>query len=153
MIPEPLPKVITRHRDGRVHAYVVGAGVYGTLEPAAVFQPRDGDEVVASGVRQDLERVVYTTLNRVVCLTRAGDLMWASDFEPHSDVRHGHRPGCALSLDGRTVWVYRPDAMAERGGGDPHVGGVEHGPGQVEQACVVQAVQDLLVEPAPHAGS
>jgi hypothetical protein len=113
MIPEPLPKVITRHCDGRIHAYVVGAGVYGTLEPAAVFQPRDGDEVVASGVRQDLERVVYTTLNRVVCLTRAGDLMWASDFEPHSDVR---QPGCALSLDGRTVWVYRPDAMAGTSG-------------------------------------
>lgn len=87
-----------------------------TLEPAVVFQPRDGEEVVASVVRQDLERVVYTTLNGVVCLTRASDLVWASDFEPHSDVRHGHRPGCVLSVDGRTVWVYRPDAMAGRGG-------------------------------------
>ncbi|NUW05213.1 hypothetical protein [Streptomyces sp. CAI 127] len=121
MIPEPPPKVITRLRDGRIHAYVVGAGVYGTLEPAAVFQPRDGEEAVASAVRQDLERVVYTTLNGVVCLTRAGDLMWASDFEPRSDVRHGHRPGCVLSLDGRTVWVYRPDAMAGRGSGDQWV--------------------------------
>ncbi len=79
MIPEPPPKVLTRLRDGRIHAYVVGAGAYGRLEPAAVFQPRDGEEVVASVVRQDLERVVYTTLNGVVCLTRAGDLMWASD--------------------------------------------------------------------------
>lgn len=105
-----------RHRDGRIHAYAVGAGLYGTLEPAAVFQPRDGDKVVASGVWQDLERGVYTTLNRVVCLARAGDLMWASDFEPHSDVRHGHQPGCALSLDGRTVWVYRPDAGAGTSG-------------------------------------
>ncbi|MEU5958267.1 hypothetical protein [Streptomyces sp. NPDC047525] len=121
MISEPLPKVITRNRDGRIHAYVVGAGVYGMLEPGAVFQPRADDEVLASVVQQDLERVVYTTLNRVVCLTRAGDLAWASDFEPYSDVRHGHQPGCALSQDGRTVWVYRPDAMAGRGSGDQWV--------------------------------
>ncbi|MEU3464493.1 hypothetical protein ABZ721_31650 [Streptomyces sp. NPDC006733] len=121
MNPELPPKVITRHRDGRIHAYVAGAGAFGTLQPAATFQPRSGDEVVASVVRQDLEQVVYTTLNGVVCLTRAGALMWASDFVPHSDVRHGHRPGCALSLDGRTVWVYRPDAMAGRGGGDQWV--------------------------------
>ncbi|OAH13720.1 hypothetical protein [Streptomyces jeddahensis] len=121
MIPAPPPKVITRHRDGQIRAYLKGPGAFGSLEPAAVFQPRVGDEVVEWAVRPDLERVVYTTLNRVVCLTRAGDLVWASDFEPHSDVRHGHRPGCALSLDGRTVWVYRPDAMAERGGGDQWV--------------------------------
>ena len=121
MSPAPPPKVVTRHRDGRIHAYVVGSGAHGTLEPAAVFRPLAGDEVVASVVRHDLERVVYTTLNGVVCLTRAGDLLWASDFEPRSDVRLGHRPGCALSLDGRTVWVYRPDAMAGRGGGDQWV--------------------------------
>ncbi|BBC36654.1 uncharacterized protein SGFS_079480 [Streptomyces graminofaciens] len=121
MIPARPTKVITRHRDGLIHAYVMDAGAFGTLEPAAVFQPRAGDEVVASAVRPDLERVVYTTLNGVVCLTRAGDPVWASAFEPHSDVRHGHRPGCALSLDGRTVWVYRPDAMAKRGNGDQWV--------------------------------
>ncbi|MFE3761028.1 hypothetical protein ACFXPI_04580 [Streptomyces sp. NPDC059104] len=100
---------------------MIDSEALGTLEPAAVFRPLDGDEVVASAVRPDLERVVYTTLNRVVCLTRAGAPLWASDFEPHSDVRHGHRPGCALSLDGRTAWVYRPDAMAGRGGGDQWV--------------------------------
>ncbi|MER5184541.1 hypothetical protein ABT009_40580 [Streptomyces sp. NPDC002896] len=121
MIPVRPPKVITRHRDGRIHAYVNDSGAFGTLEPAAVFQPQAGEKIVESAVRPDLERVVYTTLNRVVCLTRAGDLVWASDFEPHSEVLHGHRPGCALSLDGRTVWVYRPDAMAERGGGDQWV--------------------------------
>jgi hypothetical protein len=97
------------------------SGAPGALEPVAVFQPQPGDEVVESAVWPDLERVVYTTLHGVVCLTRAGDLVWASDFEPHSDQRHGHRPGCALSLDGRTVWVYRPDAMAERGSADQWV--------------------------------
>lgn len=59
MIPEPPPKVITRLRDGRIYAYVVGAGVYGTLQSAAVFQPRDGQEVVASVVRPDSERFVH----------------------------------------------------------------------------------------------
>ncbi|WP_328876227.1 hypothetical protein OHT76_42600 [Streptomyces sp. NBC_00287] len=121
MTPTPPPKVITRHRNGRIYAYVVDSGACGTLEPAAVFQPRAGEEVQTSVVRHDLERVVYTTLNGVICLTRAGGLVWASDFEPHSDVRHGHRPGCALSLDGRTVWVYRPDAMAGRPSGDQWV--------------------------------
>ncbi|MFD8638441.1 hypothetical protein [Streptomyces sp. NPDC059533] len=121
MIPAPPPKVIARHRDGRIRAYLTHPGVFGTLEPAAVFHARAGDEVVASVVRPDLERVVYTTLHGVVCLTRAGDLLWASDFEPRSDVRHGHLPGCVLSLDGRTVWVYRPDAMAGRGRGDQWV--------------------------------
>ncbi|MFE6840586.1 hypothetical protein ACFVFI_37940 [Streptomyces sp. NPDC057705] len=118
MISASSPKVITRYRDGQIRAYLTDPGAFGSLEPAAVFRARDGDEVVGSVVQPDLERVVYTTLNSVVCLTRAGDLVWASDFEPHSDVLHGHRPGCALSLDGRTVWVYRPDAMAGRGGGD-----------------------------------
>ncbi|MGY4907408.1 hypothetical protein [Streptomyces sp. 900116325] len=83
-----------------------------------MFQPLAGDEVVQSVVRPDLERVVYITLNGVVCLARSGDLVWASAFESHSEILRGHRPGCALSLDGRTVWVYRPDAMAGRGGGD-----------------------------------
>ncbi|MFJ3513972.1 hypothetical protein [Streptomyces sp. NPDC090131] len=121
MIPEQPPKIVTREDDGWIRAYVMDAGSFGALEPAAVFRPRAGDEAVASAVRSDMERVVYTTRNAVVCLTRAGDLVWESVFEPHSDVPHGHRPDCVLSLDGRTVWVYRPDAMALRGGGDQWV--------------------------------
>ncbi|AWZ08859.1 MULTISPECIES: hypothetical protein [unclassified Streptomyces] len=121
MLPARAPKIITRHRDGQIRAYVLdtdsgtGSGTSGALEPAAVFRPRPGDEVVQSAVRPGLEHVVYTTLNEVVCLSRTGDLVWTSAFEPRSDVLHGHRPGCELSLDGRTVWVYRPDAMAGRG--------------------------------------
>lgn len=121
MSPAPPPKVITRHRDGLIYTYVIDPDAFGTLEPAAVFHPQAGDEAVASVVRPDLGRVVYTSLRRVVCLTRAGDLVWASAFEPHSDERYGRQPGCALSLDGRTVWVYRPDAMAGRGGADQWV--------------------------------
>ncbi|MEU4152058.1 hypothetical protein [Streptomyces sp. NPDC026659] len=123
MTPAPPPKVITRHRDGQIRAYLPTADpdAFGPLEPVAVFRPRPGDEIVESAVRPDLSRAVYTTLNGVVCLTRAGDPVWASDFGPHSERHHGHRPGCAFSLDGRTVWVYRPDAMAGRGDSDQWV--------------------------------
>ncbi|MEU4037348.1 hypothetical protein [Streptomyces collinus] len=121
MTPARPSKVVTRHRDGLIHAYVTDSAGLGGLRPAAVFRPRPGDEVVESAVGPDLERAVYTTLNGAVCLTAAGEQVWASSFEPHSDRRHGHRPGCALSRDGRTVWVYRPDAMADRGGADQWV--------------------------------
>ncbi|WP_415951133.1 hypothetical protein [Streptomyces sp. KLOTTS4A1] len=123
MLPDPeRPRnVFTRHRDNVIYAYTTGSGALGALEPVAVFRPLPGDEVVESAVRPDLERAVYTTSNRAVCLTRAGELVWASDFEPYSDRPHGHRPGCALSSDGRRVWVYRPDAMAGRGGADQWV--------------------------------
>lgn len=40
MTPEQPPKVVTRHRDGEIRAYVVGPGTFGRLEPAAVFRPR-----------------------------------------------------------------------------------------------------------------
>ncbi|MER7516577.1 hypothetical protein [Streptomyces sp. NPDC126499] len=113
--------VITRNRDGAIYAYGLDSCALGTLEPVAIFRPRAGDEVVASAAWPDLERVVYTTLNSVVCLTRSGDVAWTANLEPYSDRPHGHRPGCALSLDGRSVWVYRPDAMAGRGGGDQWV--------------------------------
>ncbi|MET7506137.1 hypothetical protein [Streptomyces albidoflavus] len=122
MIAAPRPQAVTRHHDGRIHVYLpADSSVFGPLEPAAVFRPLTGDEVVESAVRPDLERAVYTTLNGVVCLDRAGAPVWASEFAPRSEERHGHRPGCAYSLDGRTVWVYRPDAMAGRGRSDQWV--------------------------------
>ncbi|MFF9428335.1 hypothetical protein [Streptomyces sp. NPDC014746] len=118
MTPEGPPKLITRRRDGQIHAYVVDREVFGELEPAAVFRPRPGDEVVDAALWPDLGRVVYTTLNGVVCLGRDGVPVWTTDFGPPSDRQYGHRPSCAVSLDGRTVWVYRPDAMAGRGDAD-----------------------------------
>ncbi|WP_328792295.1 hypothetical protein [Streptomyces sp. NBC_00273] len=51
MTPEQPPKAIARHRDGEIHAYAVVPGAFGTLEPAAVFRPRAGDEVAESVVR------------------------------------------------------------------------------------------------------
>ncbi|MFC9388440.1 hypothetical protein [Streptomyces venezuelae] len=121
MMPEQPPEITTRHHGGQITAYVIASDTLGALEPAAVFRARSGDEVVASAVRPDLDRAVYATLGEVVCVTRAGDVVWESTFEPHSDTRYGHRPSCAWSLDGLTVWVYRPDAMAGRGSEDQWV--------------------------------
>jgi hypothetical protein len=114
MVMPPPPQVVTRHVDGQIRAYDLGSGDLGPLAPAAVFRPLDGHEPEESAVSVDLRRIVYTTLNSVVCLTRTGDLAWTSALEPHSDQPYGHRPGCAFAPDGRTVWVYRPDAMAGR---------------------------------------
>ncbi|MFK0191554.1 hypothetical protein [Kitasatospora sp. NPDC090308] len=40
---------------------------------------------------------------------------WRSVIEPEWTHARGHRPGCGLSVDGRRLWLYRPDAMAGRG--------------------------------------
>ncbi|MFE2481187.1 hypothetical protein [Streptomyces sp. NPDC059389] len=120
----PLPRtrqIVTRHLDGRIHAYDLACAGFGELTPIAVFRPRAGDEVVSSAVRPDLRGAVYTTLNEVVSLTPAGEAAWTSSFGPHSDTPYGHRPGCVLSPDARTVWVYRPDVMAGRGQSDQWV--------------------------------
>lgn len=117
----PRQKVLARRRDGRIHAYVLEPGALGVLAPAAVFATRPGDEVVEAAVRPDLERAVYTTLNSVVCVGRDGEVVWTEDFTPYSEERYGHHPGCAYSLDGEVVWVYRPDAMAGRASGDQWV--------------------------------
>lgn len=114
-------RVVARGRGVRIRAYVLEPGVVGVLEAAAVFPAREGDEVVAAAVRGDLGRAVYTTLNAAVCVGRGGEVVWSEDFVPRSMERYGHHPGVAYSLDGRTVWVYRPDAMAGRGRGDQWV--------------------------------
>ncbi|MFD0268039.1 hypothetical protein ACFVGY_15870 [Streptomyces sp. NPDC127106] len=115
------PQIITRLVDGRICAYDLASEPLGVLEPTAVFRPSAGDEPVGAAVSADLRRAVYTTLNAVVCVSAAGEALWRSALEPHSDQPHGHWPGCVLSLDGRAVWVYRPDAMAGRDGPDQWV--------------------------------
>ncbi|MFC7713504.1 hypothetical protein [Nonomuraea recticatena] len=107
-------QIITRLVDGQICAYDLASPSRGVLTPSAVFVPRPGDDVIEHAASVDLGWVVYTTLNAVVCVTSSGDERWRAAFEPFSDERHGHRPGCVLSLDGRTVWIYRPDAMAGR---------------------------------------
>lgn len=112
--PAPPSKIITRLVDGRICAYALAPEAWGVLSPLAVFQPLPGDEVVEHAAVADGKRAVYTTLHDAVCVTDAGAEIWRSAFEPRSDRVHGHRPGCALSPEGKVMWVYRPDAMAGR---------------------------------------
>ena len=112
-LPRSLP-VVTRLVDGGIGAYDLAADSWGMLSPTAVFQPAPADDVVGRAVSADLRRAVYTTVNGAVCVTREGTEVWRSAFEPPSTARYGHTPSCALSLDDRVVWVYRPDSMAGR---------------------------------------
>ncbi|MEU8790892.1 hypothetical protein [Streptomyces sp. NPDC048643] len=107
-------KLVTRVVDGDICAYDLDAGDLGVLSPTLVCRPAPGDDVVECGVSSDLRRAYYTTLDAAVCVTADGVEIWRSEFEPRSTHRMGHRPGCVLSPDGSTVWVYRPDAMAGR---------------------------------------
>ncbi|MFF7364350.1 hypothetical protein [Streptomyces sp. NPDC008125] len=112
---------LTRLVGGNICAYQPAADTWGALSPAKIFRPSAGDDVVEHTAPAGLHQVFYTTLHAAVCVTADGAEVWRSEFEPKSDERFGHRPGCALSSDGLTVWIYRPDAMAERGRPDQWV--------------------------------
>ncbi|MGW2277334.1 hypothetical protein [Streptomyces sp. NPDC001770] len=112
---------VTRLVGGDICAYDLAAATRGALSPAVVFRPSAGDDVVDHTAPAALDRVYYTTLNAAVCVTAGGVEVWRSEFAPESDTRYGHQPGCALSSDGLTVWVYRPDAMAGRDRSDQWV--------------------------------
>ncbi|MBK3562356.1 hypothetical protein [Streptomyces sp. MBT62] len=111
--PRPLP-TITRFVQGRICAYDLVGDVKGVLSPVMVCRPSPDDEVVDHAVAVGRQRAYYTTLHAAVCVTADGTEVWRSRFEPRSDQRHGHRPGCVLSSDELVLWVYRPDAMAGR---------------------------------------
>ncbi|MET8545861.1 hypothetical protein ABZW03_35285 [Kitasatospora sp. NPDC004799] len=115
----PPGRLTTRLVDGLLCAYTPTA--VGELSPAAAYRPAAGDEVVGHAVAADLRHAYYTTLDAVVGVTADGAEVWRSRFEPAAAQVHGHRPGCALSSDGRVVWVYRPDEMAGRGRPDQWV--------------------------------
>ncbi|MFF2097476.1 hypothetical protein [Streptomyces sp. NPDC058202] len=119
--PTHHPRLVTRLVDGDICAYDLDAEVLGVLTPTVVCRPSPGDDVVEHAVSSDLRRAFYTTLDAAVCVTADGVEIWRSGFEPRSEHRMGHRPGCVLSLDGSTVWVYRPDVMAGRGRPDQWV--------------------------------
>ncbi|WP_406376481.1 hypothetical protein OG788_43970 [Streptomyces sp. NBC_00647] len=106
--PSRRPSIPTRLLNGRICAYDLSPDLRGVLAPTAEFRPLPDDEVKSHTVFADLERAVYTTLNSVVCAAADGTELWRSDLRPLSDRLHGHWPGCALSLDEREVWVYRP---------------------------------------------
>ncbi|WP_062207613.1 hypothetical protein [Streptomyces sp. NBRC 109706] len=112
-LPRP-PRPFTRLVDGRLCVYRPAADALGVLTPALTCRPAAGDEVVEHAVAADPRHVFYTTLHAAVCVTADGAEVWRSEFAPRSRERYGHRPGCALSLDGRVLWIYRPDVLAGR---------------------------------------
>ncbi|MEW2495290.1 hypothetical protein AB0942_17415 [Streptomyces nodosus] len=132
-------QITTRLVDGRICAYDLAAKASGVLSPAMVCSPTPEDDVIDHAIAADFQRAYYTTLNAVVCMMPGGVEVWRSGLEPESVKRHGHRPGCVLSLDGRVVWVYRPDAMAGRDRPDQWVA-LDAGSGAVIAQADLQTV-------------
>lgn len=113
---------ITRYFDGFIYAYRISSDLdepLGPLLPTVTYrvEPESNEEIdkiLTHHAAPDLGLAVYATRNSVVCIGWDGDLLWRYELDPHSTVLHGHRPDCVFSLDGTAVWVYRPDAMANR---------------------------------------
>ncbi|KAJ5096461.1 hypothetical protein NUU61_005817 [Penicillium alfredii] len=105
----------SRYLDGGVYAYQVSGSVDGPLEPIAIYPVKSEDEILNHAVAPNLDRATYATRHNVVCIDHDGSGIWRYSLEPRSARSSGHSPSCVFSLDGNLVWVYRPDAMADRG--------------------------------------
>ncbi|MFI6154369.1 YncE family protein [Kitasatospora sp. NPDC051170] len=114
-------KAFTWNSGGLIRAYRPADDEFGELTPAAVFRPAPGDKVFQHAVAPDLARAYYTTMNALVAVAEDGTQVWRSAFDPESACVHSPTPGCALSPDGRVLWLYRPDARAGRGTGDRYL--------------------------------
>ncbi|WP_394618621.1 hypothetical protein JNUCC0626_05835 [Lentzea sp. JNUCC 0626] len=62
-------------------------------------------------VSPDLTQAVYATDNELVCIDQAGVVRWRYAFGMFQEKVLGAWAGCEFSLDGATVWLFRPDAM------------------------------------------
>jgi hypothetical protein len=125
-----VPRPVTWLVGGKICAYDLSTDATdatdatdsgGELKPVLSSTPAAGDEVVGHGVFDGFGRVHYTTHNAVVCMTAEGVERWRHRLDPWTDRVHGHHPGGVLSADGRVLWVYRPNVMAERGLADQWV--------------------------------
>ncbi|GIJ99684.1 hypothetical protein Aspvir_003685 [Aspergillus viridinutans] len=105
----------TRYLDGEIRAYRVSGSIHGPLEPAATYRVESSGKELIHAVAPNLDRAVYITSHSVVCISQNSDLLWRYDLEPRSTQRYVPHSNCVFSLDGAWVWVYRPDAMADRG--------------------------------------
>ncbi|MEU8799078.1 hypothetical protein [Spirillospora sp. NPDC048819] len=84
------------------------------LGRAAVFPAES--EPRGHAASPDLECAVYTTDEALVCVGRDGMPRWRGDFGAAPKQYMNGRAGCAFSLKGDVVWLYRPD-MAMKGRG------------------------------------
>lgn len=109
-------KPITRYLDGEIRAY--HASSYGPLQIAATYTVETSDEHLSHAVSPALDKAVYTTSHGVVCINQSG-LLWRYDYndeDGHMDENDIDSVSeCIFSLDGTYVWVYRGDAMVDRG--------------------------------------
>ncbi|WP_143115933.1 hypothetical protein [Lentzea xinjiangensis] len=62
-------------------------------------------------VAPDLTSAVYTTDNELLCVDRAGVVRWRRAFGTFQEKARNVQAGCVFSLNGKTVWLFRPDAM------------------------------------------
>lgn len=105
----------TRYLPGKIHAYNVSRSVCGSLDPETIYRVDSSDKHLNHAVAPNLNQLVYATSHSVVCISRNSETLWQYDLEPRSTQRHLRDCSCVFSQDGTWVWVYRPDAMADRG--------------------------------------
>ena len=104
-----------RYHDGEIRAYPTSGNADGPLEPVATYLVQSDDKILGHTVAPDLDRAAYATYDHVMCIGRDGQTLWCYEFKPRSASRGVHNPNCVFSLDRNWVWVYRADAMADRG--------------------------------------
>jgi hypothetical protein len=133
---------ITRYRNGELRAYQIPEGVDQPLGPVVTYLIEPDDEVQSHAAAPNLDRAIYTTRNQVTCVGQDGGLLWRYELEPHTSERLPSTT-CIFSLDGTWVWLYRPDAMSDRGPDLLVVLGADTGEvaAQVELDTVGQAAQ------------
>ena len=130
-----MTRMITRFSAGLVQAYdfSTGAAVTSDVVPTVAFPITDAANLKpdSCAVAPDLSRAVYATPNRVNCIDRDGSTLWQLDFPPASSERPNAFNRCDFSLDGRVVWVYRPDGMARNDAGADRWLAVDTGTGHI----------------------
>lgn len=105
----------TRYLNGTLNLYQVTTAEDRLLKPVATYAIKSDDKELSHAVAPDLSRLVYATSNSIICFDRKGDARWRYDLEPLSTAYRVRPPDFAFSLDGTWLWVYRPDAINDRG--------------------------------------
>lgn len=105
---------ITRYRNRELRAYKIPDSVDEALGPVVTYRVEPNDKVQSHAATPNLDRAVYTTRNKVTCVGQGSSLLWSYNLEPHTS-EPLPRTECIFSLDGDLLWLYRPDAMTDRG--------------------------------------